>query len=146
MTTAGCVGIRCGDQDAGRVGNEILQKLLECEDGPRPHPASGRGVQRVAPLALDRCRAQGVDRRLAHRDAGQAAGAADQAEQCLPAARREVAIIRAAYFDSDQTSRAVPVREPGAAVRAFPDDVSRVRGYQDAFRQSPLRSEIEPGR
>ena len=63
----------------------------------------------------------------------QGTGAAGQAEQRLVAARREIAIIRirASRSRSDSPAR-VPVREPGAAVRAFPDGVGRARGDQDA--------------
>ena len=55
----------------------------------------------------------------------QADRAARQAEQRLVAARREIAPVGPAHLDPGQASRRVPVREPGAAVRAFADGVGR---------------------
>ena len=119
-------------------------------DGRRTHAAGGGSIERVAARALDCRQAHGVDRRLAHRDAGQAAGAARPAEprqtkQRLVAARREIAVIGAAHLDAGQQSRPVAVREPGAATRAFANGIGHARCRKDVLRESPLSGEIEPG-
>ena len=146
VAPAGGVGVGRGDQQAGRVGRQHLQNLLQHGDGCRTHAAGSCGIQRVATVALDCCQAQSVDRRLAHRDAAQAAGAAGQTEQGLTAACREVAVVGAAHLNAGQKSDPVLVREPGAATGTFTDGVSHARGYQDVLRRSPLPGEVEPGR
>ena len=146
VAAAGGIGVGRGDQHAGRVGRQDLQKLLQRGDGRRTHAAGGRGIQRVARAALDRRQAQGVDRRLAHRDAGQGTGAARQAEQRLVAARREIALVGAAHLDPGQT---VP-RRPGARTRRCRAGLPgwrRPRARRAGWlRQSPLFGEIAPGR
>jgi len=118
MPAAGGVGIRRGDQNGGRIAREIQQDLLERRDRCRPMPpavaaysVSGRHCSTAARLNASIADSQTVTR------AGDRA--TWQAEQCLGAARRKVAVIRAAHLNAGQKSPAVPVREPGAAARTF---------------------------
>jgi hypothetical protein len=138
ITSAGVVGVGRGDQHAARFARQALQKLFQRGNGRRPHPAGGGGVQRVEPTAFDRCQNHGVDRRLAHCDAARTARAAREAEQRLVAACRKAAPRGAAHLDARQESGPVPMGEPGAAMKAFTDDIIRARGEQDMLRQSPL--------